>query len=75
MEDYKQRMAEEYQELNQRVIKLENILYRHRNGNIDFEPNCPIDLLRAQYNAMCAYMSILEVRSEIEDVDLWNKNA
>ena len=75
MEDYKKRMVEEYQELVPRVAKLENILSKYGNGTLDFEPDCPIDLLRAQLNAMRAYMFILQMRSEIEDVDLWNKNA
>ena len=75
MEDYKKRMVEEYQELWPRVVKLENILNRYGKGELDFEPTCPIDLLVAQYHAMSTYLNILNVRAEIEDVDLWNKNV
>lgn len=75
MEDYKKRMVEEYQELFERTVNLESMLSKYDNGELNFDPTCPIDLLRIQFNVMKAYLDILYMRAEIEDIDLWNKNA
>ena len=39
-------------------------------GNLNFTPKCSKPLLTAQYNTMRAYLSILEERAVIEDVNL-----
>lgn len=39
-------------------------------GTLDFEPTCPIDLFRNQLAAMGNYLYILEVRAEIEGIEL-----
>lgn len=70
MEDYKVRVIKEYKELSERVNKLGNMLAKYDNGTLEFTPTCPISLLKAQYFAMRAYLTILEERAEIEDVDL-----
>ena len=70
MEDYKVRFIKEYKELSERVNKLGNMLAKYDNGTLEFTPTCPISLLKAQYFAMRAYLTILEERAEIEDVDL-----
>ena len=38
--------------------------------NLNFTPKCSKPLLTAQYNTMRAYLSILEERAIIEDVNL-----
>ena len=43
---------------------------KYEAGTLDFEPNCPLDLLREQKVAMGNYLRVLEVRGEIENVDL-----
>lgn len=70
MEDYKLRMIEEYQETKERYNRLHKILVKHDAGTLDFEPRCPIGLLREQASHMGQYLYALEVRAEIEGVDL-----
>ena len=70
MEEWKERLKAEYNELKQRTLKLNNILTRHTNGTLDFELNCPVELLFSQYHIMCAYLKILENRCNIEGVKL-----
>ena len=70
MEDYKQRIVNEYNELEERTVKLGFMLARESRGGLDFELSCPVNLLIAQYNAMNSYLKILEVRAEIEGIEL-----
>lgn len=70
MEAYKERMAAEYRELEERIKKLDAILTKYDNGTLEFTLNCPIELLRAQRSAMGNYRDCLEVRAEIEGVAL-----
>lgn len=68
--DYKERMKNEYHELKDRYDKLHRMLVKHDAGTLDFTPSCPIDLLKAQKKAMGEYLYILEVRAQIECVEL-----
>lgn len=70
MEDYKQRMVDEYKELKERVKKLGDMLLDYAHGELDFEPNCPIKLLETQWHIMHTYLFILEQRAEIEGIEL-----
>lgn len=70
MEAYKKRMVKEYWELHERAEKLGNMLEKWGNGELDFEPTCPYDLLIAQLCAMNIYLLILKKRAEIENIDL-----
>lgn len=73
MEGYKERMVKEYQELRRKQEKLHRILVKCEAGTLDFELNCPVDLLRKQEWAMVEYLNILELRAEIEHVDIYNE--
>ena len=68
--DWQQRFVIEYEELANRAEKLHAILTKYDAGVLDFTPQTPIGVLRAQLSVMCAYMEILEERAEIEGVDL-----
>lgn len=70
MEDYKQRMIEEYQQTKARYQKLHKMLVKHDAGTLDFTPTCPIGLLRDQQSTMGHYLNILEIRAEMEGLDL-----
>ena len=70
MEDYKQRMIEEYQQTKARYHKLHKMIVKKDAGTLDFTPDCPIGLLREQAEIMGRYLYTLEVRAEIEGVDL-----
>ena len=70
MNNYKQRMIDEYNELKERTDKLGFMLVKESRGGLDFELSCPVNLLKAQYNAMNSYLNILKVRAEIEGIEL-----
>ena len=69
--DWQQRFVREYTELLEKTVKLGNMLDNWDNwDNLNFTPKCSKPLLTAQYNTMRAYLSILEERAIIEDVNL-----
>lgn len=70
IDGYKYRFTIEYKQLCDRLSKLHRIVTRYRAGNLDFEPDCPLQLLMDQERAMTEYRDILEVRAEIEGIDL-----
>lgn len=68
--DWQQRFLTEYEELADRAEKLQAILDKYDAEELDFTPQTPIGVLRAQLSIMCAYMAILEERADFEDIDL-----
>ena len=68
--DWQQRFVIEYEELANRAEKLQATLDKYDAGLLEFSPQTPIGLLRVQLSIMSAYMSILEERAELEDIDL-----
>ena len=66
--DYKERFKAEYWQVKIRYDKLHAMLVRYDAGTLDFEPSCPISLLRNQARIMGEYLYTLEVRAEIEKV-------
>lgn len=70
MEAYKFRFINEYVELKKKYNKLYAMIVKYEAETLDFEPACPIDVLKAQAAAMGQYLFVLEIRSEIEAIDL-----
>ena len=70
MEDWKARFRKEYYELKERFQKLDMMIGKYEKGQLEFEPNCPIDLLKRQRSVMRDYLSILEQRAKIEEIKL-----
>lgn len=68
--DWKERFQTEYHQLKDRYDKLHKMVVKHEAGTLDFTPNCPIELLKEQKAAMGKYLYVLEVRAQIEKVDL-----
>lgn len=68
--NYKQRFINEYVELKDKYIKLHKMLVKYDAGKLAFTPTCPIDMLRKQKSLMGQYLTVLEVRAMIEDVEL-----
>lgn len=68
--DWKERVVQEYKELKERYNKLHKMLIKYEAGTLDFTPNCSLELLKEQKRYMGEYLRILEIRSEIEDIDL-----
>ena len=74
-EDYKERFIAEYKQTKIRYEKLKafntKIEAAHITENVE-EPkhDCPAFLLREQQRIMGEYLNLLEVRAEIEHIDL-----
>lgn len=69
-EDYKERFAAEYLQTKIRYEKLHKMLVKAEAGTLDFKPSCPIYKLEEQACMMERYVRKLEVRAEIEKIDL-----
>lgn len=68
--DYKERFRSEYAQVYIRHCKLNTMLFKHSQGTLEFTPACPISLLAAQNALMVSLLNILELRAEIEGIDL-----
>lgn len=68
--DYKERFKAEYHQTKVRYDKLHKMLTKADAGTLDFTPTCPLDLLREQKANMGKYLYCLEVRAEMEGIDL-----
>ena len=68
--DWKERVVQEYKELKERYNKLHRMVIKYEAGTLDFTPNCSLELLKEQKMYMGEYLRILEIRSEIENIDL-----
>lgn len=69
-EDYKERFKAEYNQTKIRYWKLHAMIVKYEAGTLTFEPTCPIDLLKEQASCMGNYLYTLEVRAEIEGIEL-----
>lgn len=69
-EDYKERFKAEYYQVKIRYKKLRKMINKYNAGKLDFEPTCPIEKLEDQLYYMNEYMRTLEVRAEIEGIEL-----
>lgn len=67
---YKERFKGEYLLLEDRVVRLRDMVERYQKGTLDFKPNCSYLLLKAQLNSMESYLAILGERSRIEGIDV-----
>lgn len=69
-EDYKKRFVAEYWQTKNRYDALHRMTIKYEAGTLNFKPNCPIELLTEQKNHMGQYLRTLEIRAEIEKIDL-----
>lgn len=69
-DDYKDRFKAEYYQTKIRYDKLHKMLIKADAGTLDFEPDCPVDLLKHQAACMAALLHDLEVRAEVESIEL-----
>ena len=68
--DYKDRFKAEYRQIKIRYEKLHAMIVKHEAGTLDFEPSCSLELLKEQKAAMGEYLYCLEIRAEIEGIEL-----
>ena len=68
--DYRERFKAEYYQTKIRYEKLHKFIVKIEAGTLDFEPDCPLDVLVAQKRYMGKYLHMLEIRAEIENIEL-----
>lgn len=69
---WQERMKQEYRETKERYEKLHRMVTKYEAGVLEFTPNCSIDLLKQQKRHMGEYLHDLEIRAEIEGVNLYD---
>ena len=69
-DDYKDRFKAEYLQTKLRYDRLHRIITKYEAGTLDFELKSAIGILQRQANYMGLYLHCLEVRAEIEGIDL-----
>ena len=69
-EDYKERFKAEYYQKKVRYDKLHKMIVKYDADTLDFETKCYKELLKAQAQFMGCYLNTLEVRAEIEHIEL-----
>lgn len=73
-DDYKERFKAEYWQTKIRYDKLHRMIVKYMAGTLDFELSCSIDILKDQAFHMGNYLRILEIRAEMEKIDLFGEN-
>ena len=69
-DDYKDRFIAEYHQTKIRYDKLHRMCVKYEADTFDFTPVCSLDLLKRQCSYMGKYLKALEIRAEIEGIDL-----
>lgn len=69
-DDYKDRFEVEYRQLVNRANKLRKMIRQYEKGELDFEPESPIDILVWQLKTMDEYIYILKRRASYEKITL-----
>ena len=69
-DDYKERFKAEYWQTKIRYEKLHEMIVKYEAGVLEFEPKCPLLLLKEQASYMGQYLYTLEVRAKMEDINL-----
>ena len=69
-DNYKERLKAEYLQVKIRYEKLRKMLVKLDAGTLDFTPKCTTALLLEQKRYMGEYIRCLEVRAEVEGVEL-----
>lgn len=70
--DYKERFKAEYFQTKIRYEKLHKMTIKYEAGTLDFEPTCSLSILNTQKRAMGEYLHVLEIRAQLEGIDLYN---
>lgn len=69
---WQERMQREYRETKERYEKLHRLVTKYEAGVLEFTPKSSIELLRQQKRHMGEYLHDLEIRAEIEGVNLYD---
>lgn len=69
-DNYKDRFRAEYYQTKERYQRLHLMIIKYEAGTLDFQPDCPLELLKRQVKAMGEYLYVLEMRAQLEEIDL-----
>ena len=69
-DNYKDRFRAEYYQTKERYQRLHLMIIKYEAGTLDFQPDCPLELLKRQVKAMGDYLYVLEMRAQLEEIDL-----
>ena len=69
-EDYRDRFKAEYYQVYIRFVKLKAMVENWDKEELDFESTCPRSTYDMQLKAMRDYISVLEARAVMENIDL-----
>ena len=69
-DEYKERFKAEYYQTKIRYEKLHKMCIKYEADKLDFTPSCSLELLTEQKRHMGMYLHCLEVRAEIEGIEL-----
>jgi hypothetical protein len=69
-DDYKERFKAEYFQTKIRYDKLHKMIVKYESNTLNFEPSCSLELLKKQASTMGQYLYCLEMRAEIEGIEL-----
>lgn len=68
--DYQERFVAEYMQTKIRYEKLHKMCIKHEAGTLNFTPKCSLELLKEQKMYMGNYLRCLEIRAEIEGIEI-----
>lgn len=68
--DYKDRFKAEYWQVRIRLERLRKMIAKYQAGTLGFTPACSLELLKEQVEPMQNYLDVLEVRAQIEEIEL-----
>lgn len=69
-ENYQDRFKAEYLQVKIRYDKLKTMVDKWDKGELNFKPTCPRTTYDIQLQVMEDYISVLEVRAGIENINL-----
>lgn len=68
--DYRERFKAEYYQTRIRYDKLHKMIVKKEAEILDFTPSVSLEILKEQAKYMGMYLHVLEVRAEIEKIEL-----
>ena len=71
--DYKDRFKAEFWQTKIRYNKLHNMVVKYEANTLDFTPTTPLDVLKKQLSYMGMYLYTLEIRAQLEGVELFKR--
>lgn len=66
--DFKERFKAEFDQVNIRLCKLDQMITKYQLNELAFTPKCSLELLTTQLHILAAYREILLERARIEGI-------